>query len=228
VTTSTRPDGALNRELRAIVEGAGLPVEVAQTIARGNAQIEQSGEACGLAVGDIAPEFTLFGADGHQVRLSERLAEGPVIVSFYRGAWCPFCNLELRALASALPKIRELGASLIAISPQAPDESAGLVQQHHLTFDVLSDLDGAVARAWKLRFTLSDELKALYQNVFELDLTKANADGSWTLPVPGTFVLDRHGVIRARYVSSDYTTRMEPDEIISTLTALARDDGRNS
>ena len=223
MTTLTRPHGALNAELQAIVEGAALPAEVAQTIARANAQIEQSGEASGLAVGDMAPEFTLLGADGRQVRLSERLAEGLVIVSFYRGAWCPFCNLELRALASVLPKISELGASLIAISPQAPEESAGLVGQHQLTFDVLSDLDGAVARAWKLRFTLSDELKALYQNVFALDLTKANADGSWTLPVPGTFVLDRHGVIRARYVSSDYTTRMEPDEIISTLTALARD-----
>jgi peroxiredoxin len=210
-------------ELKAIVEGADLPEEVAQTIARANAQIEQSGEASGLAVGDIAPEFTLFGADGHQVRLSERLAQGPVIVSFYRGAWCPFCNLELRALASALPKISGLGASLIAISPQSPDESAGLVQQHQLTFDVLSDLDGAVARAWKLRFTLPDELKALYQNVFTLDLTKTNADGSWTLPVPGTFVLDRYGVIRARYISTDYTTRMEPGEIISALAALAKD-----
>lgn len=222
MTALTRPDGTLNEELRAMVENASFPAEVAQLILRTNAQIDQSGEAPGLVIGDTAPEFELFDPYGHKVRLSDRVAEGPVVVSFYRGAWCPFCNIELRALASALPKIRELGASLIAISPQAPDESAGLVDRQQLTFEVLCDLDGAVARAWKLRFNVPDELKALYQNIFALDLTKANADGSWTLPIPGTFVLDRHGVIRARYASTDYTTRMEPSEIISVLASLDR------
>lgn len=220
MTTSTRPDGALNNELRATLENFGLPEEVARTIVRTNAQVEQSGQAPGLAVGDTAPDFALPDARGQQIRLSERLAKGPVVVSFYRGAWCPFCNVELRALQSVAPQLGELGASLIAISQQAPDESISLIERHQLTFDVLSDCDGAVARAWKLRFTLSDELKALYQNVFELDLTKANADGSWTLLVPGTFVLDRDGVIRASYVSTNYTTRMEPDDIISALALL--------
>lgn len=221
MTTSTHPDGALNKELRELLGAFGLPATVTQTITQTNAQITRSGQAAGLAIGDTAPEFALADAQGRRVSLSERLAGGPVVVSFYRGAWCPFCNVELRALQSALPEISELGASLIAISQQAPDESVSLIERHHLTFDVLSDTDGAVARAWKLRFTLSDELKALYQNVFELDLTKANADGSWTLLVPGTFVLDHTGVIRACYVSTDYTTRMEPADIISALAALS-------
>jgi peroxiredoxin len=215
---TTRPSGDLTSQLTQYA--AQIPAPVTERLAAAFAEVTASGAAPGLAVGERAPLFSLPDATGQTVELAARLAQGPVVLSFYRGEWCPFCNLELRALQAALPEFRARGASLIAISPQSPDHSLSITEKAGLTFDVLSDARQEVIRAYRVQFTVPADLKDLHLNVFRNDLSAHTADGSWDLPIPATFVIDRGGIIRARHVSADYTTRMDPAEIQAALGAL--------
>jgi peroxiredoxin len=217
--TSTPPGGELTRQLAGYA--ARIPASVAPRLAAAFAEVTASGAAPGLAVGEPAPGFTLPGAAGEPVHLAARLALGPVVLSFYRGEWCPFCNLELRALQAALPRFRARGASLIAISPQSPDHSLSVTEKAGLAFDVLSDARQQVIAAYRVQFTIPADLKDLHLNLFGNDPSAQTADGSWNLPIPATFVIDQAGIIRARHVSADYTTRMDPDDIDKALAALS-------
>jgi peroxiredoxin len=199
---------------------AQVPQPISDRIDASLAEVAASGTAPGLAVGERAPEFELPDALGKTVSLRERLLAGPVVLVFYRGEWCPYCNVHLRALQAALPEINARGASLIAISPQSPDHSLSMREKADLTFDVLSDVGQAVISAYKVRFTVPADLQDLHINVFQNDLRQHTADGSWSLPVPATFVIDREGVVRAAHVSADYRTRMEPADVISALGTL--------
>jgi peroxiredoxin len=165
--------------------------------------LRSRGAAPGIEVGERAPDFVLPDATGAKVALSDRLAAGPVVMSFYRGAWCPICNIELQALQGALPQITKLGASLLAISPQAPDDSMSLVERHGLEFDVLSDVDQQVIRAYRLQFELPDALRQMYP-ALGFDLPRLNADSTWRLPVPATFVIGSGGIVQARHVDPNY------------------------
>lgn len=198
-----------------------IPEPFASVIDRMVADLRDRGVTPGIAVGEQAPGFEAPDAHGKPVRLEDRLAAGPVVLSFYRGAWCPICNLELRALQQILPELRAAGAALVAISPQAPDASLSLVETLDLGFDVLSDLDQSIIAAYRLQFELPDDLKMLYEQI-EMPLTAINADGTWNLPVPATFVIDAEGVVRARHVDPDYRTRMEPREILAAVVELTR------
>ncbi len=172
-----------------------------------------------LQVGAKAPDFSLPEARGGVQTLSSLLSKGPVIVTFYRGGWCPFCNLQLRAYQSILPEIHRLGAQLIAISPQTADNSLSDVEKKGLTFPVLSDVQNRVARQYGLVFELSDVLKEL-QRGFGNSLPKFNGDDSWELPMPGTFVLDRKGVVRLAHADPDYRLRLEPAIMLDALRAV--------
>jgi peroxiredoxin len=173
-----------------------------------------------LQVGAKAPDFTLPDSNGKSVTLSTLLAKGPVVVTFYRGGWCPFCDLQLRAYQEALPEIRRLGGELVAISPQTPDYAMSDVEKKALTFPVLSDAHNAAARKFGLVFNLSEAFQAL-QTGFGSVLPKFNGDDSWELPMPGTFVLDRTGTIRLAHVDPNYMVRLEPAAIVAALKALA-------
>lgn len=210
--------GELQHQLQEI--NARVPAPMAERIDAALKEVEASGAAPGLAVGDQAPEFVLPDAEGRPVSLSERLAAGPVVLVFYRGEWCPYCNTHLRALQAALPDITANSASLIAISPQAPDHALSMTEKAELSFDVLSDVDQKVIRAYKVQFTVPADLQDLHVNVFHNDLRSHTADGSWNLPVPATFVIDPAGIVRAAHVSPDYRTRMEPAAIIAALSNL--------
>lgn len=209
---------SLRSQLDEIV--AQIPEAIDARITNDTAAITQSGVAPGIAVGEHAPAFTLPDATGRSVDLAELLAKGPVVLSFYRGEWCPFCNLQLRSFQAVLPRLRELGASLVAVSPQAADHALSLTEKYDLAFAVLSDVDQAVIRAYRLHFTLSGDLEDLQVNVFHNDPADQNADHSRSLPVPGTFVIDRDGIVRAAFVSADWRYRPEPAEIIAALEAL--------
>jgi peroxiredoxin len=215
---ATAEVGALRHQLEQI--NAPIPEPIAERISTAIAQVEASGAVPGLAVGERAPDFSLPDAVGRVISLRERLSQGPVVLVFYRGEWCPYCNTYLRALQAALPEIASRGASLIAISPQSADHSLSITEKAALSFDVLSDVDQAVIRAYKLQFTVPDDLQDLYLNVFDTDLRDHNADRSWQLPVPATFVIGRDGVGRAAHVSADYRTRMEPGDILAALDEL--------
>jgi peroxiredoxin len=172
-----------------------------------------------LQVGAEAPDFTLPDAHGKPVSLSALRARGPVVVTFYRGSWCPFCDLQLRAYQGALGAIRDLGAELVAISPQTPDYARSDVEKKELTFPVLTDEGNRVAREFKLVFTLSDTLRTL-QTHFGSVLPKFNGDDSWELPMPGTFVIDRHGVVWFASVDPNWMVRVEPAAILAALRAV--------
>lgn len=175
-----------------------------------------------MQVGQTAPEFTLPDAFGHEVSLKTVLAKGPVVISFYRGEWCPFCNIELHGLQQALPKMEELGATLIAISPEKPDHGIVATEKHKLTFPVLSDLGNKVARQFGIVFQIGQELKEFSKKVFKNDLAVRNGDDSYELPVPATFVIDRTGVVRFAHVDVDYMTgRAEPEAVVAALEAIA-------
>jgi peroxiredoxin len=176
-----------------------------------------------LTVGQSAPHFTLPDAFGNQVSLQSLLAQGPVIISFYRGEWCPFCNLELHAFEELLPKIKQLGATLVAISPEKPDHGIVITEKNKLTFPVLSDFGNKVAHQFGIVFQVGPELQEFSKNVFKNDLAVRNGESSYELPVPATYVLDATGVIRYAHVEVDYMTgRAEPADVVAALETIAR------
>jgi peroxiredoxin len=193
--------------------------DIADMMVRADHQLAATGIARhALQAGDKAPDFELADTIGGVVTLSDRLAHGPVVLSFYRGGWCPFCNLELRASQGALARIESLGATLLAVSPQLPDESLSTAEKNALDFSVLSDLGCEIAKALGVAFELADELRPIYDR-FGHGLPKVNGAG-WLLPIPATYVIDRDGTIVLAFVDTDYRTRLEPDAIISALEAL--------
>lgn len=174
----------------------------------------------GLKVGAKAPDFILNNAFGKPVGLASALKKGPVVLVFYRGAWCPFCNLHMHALQASLPKFEALGAQLIAVTPQQPDRSQAQIKKDGYPFEILSDLDSKVMKAYRLYYELSPELVVVYKR-FGLDVAAFNGPGREVLPVPGTFVIDSRGVIQAVHADTDYKERMEPTAIIAALKKMA-------
>jgi peroxiredoxin len=175
-----------------------------------------------LKVGQSAPDFTLPDAFGNQVSLKALLPKGPVVVSFYRGEWCPFCNIELRALAEALPKMRALGATLIAISPEKPDHGIVAAEKNNLAFPVLSDFGNKVARQFGIVFQVGQNLKEFSKDVFKNDIALRNGEESYELPVPATYVIDTAGIIHFAHVDVDYMLgRAEPEAVVAALETIA-------
>jgi peroxiredoxin len=170
--------------------------------------------------GDIAPDFTLPNARGEQISLYACLENGPVVLTYYRGGWCPYCNMQLRAYQAILPELRSLGATLIAISPEPPDTSLSTAEKNELEFEVLSDISSDAGRAYRLMFDLSDELKTFYTEMGN-DLSKRNADGEWHLPLPATYVIDTNKRITLAYLDADYRNRLEPADIMTALRTPA-------
>jgi peroxiredoxin len=196
------------------------PPEVLRTAAAEMHKLADAGIATrALGVGAGAPDFSLPDAQGNVVTLASLLGQGSVVVSFYRGGWCPFCDLQLRAYQGVLGQVHSLGAELVAISPQTADYALSDVEKKQLTFPVLSDKGNAVARTYGLVFSLSETLRRLQTN-FGYPLPQFNGDDSWDLPMPGTFVLDKAGVVRLAHVDPDYTKRLEPTAIVEALRAI--------
>ncbi|HHJ34732.1 MAG TPA: AhpC/TSA family protein [Gammaproteobacteria bacterium] len=172
-----------------------------------------------INVGDSFPDFDLPNADNQASPLSAFLDDGPLVISFYRGAWCPYCNLEINALQQRLDDIRAAGAQLIAISPQTPDKSTDQISASKLTFDVLSDVGNKLARQCGLVFTLPESLRPIYA-AWELDIPGHNGDDSFELPMPATFIVGTDGKINYAFIDMDYTKRLEPAVIIEQLKQL--------
>ena len=168
-----------------------------------------------------APDFALPDALGATVRLAELLTRGPVALVFYRGEWCPYCNLALRAYQASLPEIERLGATLVAISPQTPDNSLTTVEKKGLTFPVLSDVGNRVARQYGLVFAIGEAARPVYAAI-GADLPAFNGDASWELPMPGVFVIAPDGTVRFVAVEADFTRRPDPGTILTALRPLAR------
>lgn len=173
-------------------------------------------EQTALQVGAAAPDLTLPDATGKPVRLADLWATGPLVMIFYRGGWCPYCNLELRAWQQQLDALHAKGARLVAISPQTPDNSLSIAEKNALAFPVLSDSNPAVAEAFGVAFELPAELVGLYRRVGN-DLPTLNGNGRWVLPVPATYVIGMDGRIQQAHIEADYRERAEPAEVLRQL-----------
>ncbi|CAN0406977.1 unnamed protein product [Scytosiphon promiscuus] len=176
--------------------------------------IANATEVRGLSKGNRAPDFSLPNAFGKKILLSQALKSGIVIIKFYRGEWCPICNLDLRAIQQHLTQIRSLGASLIAISPQRPDDALTAIQKNELEYEVLSDADQEVIKAYNLQFDPGEDYHQ------RRDLSVLNGGGLKTLPVPATFIVNTDQIIEAAHVEANYTERMGPREIIEVLKGM--------
>ncbi|WP_433944648.1 peroxiredoxin-like family protein [Paenibacillus sp. SN-8-1] len=181
---------------------------------------QQSGIVYGLQEGQQAADFTLNNSTGHPINLSEQLSRGPVVLTFYRGGWCPFCNIQLRAYQSILPDIQAVGGQLIAISPQSPDHTLSQQEKEDLSFEVLSDTNGLVASLYKVLFEVPLYVQEVMTKRLSLSLAEYNATDRWILPVPSTFIIDQSGVIRLAYVNPDFMKRLEPQEILDQLKRM--------
>jgi peroxiredoxin len=173
-----------------------------------------------LKASDRAPEFVLQDADGREVSSRDLLAKGPLVVTFYRGVWCPYCNLDLEALQEALPAIAALSAQLVAISPQTPPNSRKSQRENKVSFPILSDPGNEVAARFGLRFELPDYLVELYRNTFKNDLARINGEPSWTLPMPARYVIGTDGVVAYAEVNPDYTRRPDAEELLPVLVGM--------
>jgi peroxiredoxin len=194
--------------------------EIVAAIAFDNDALRKSGIVeRALGTGAKFPDLTLTNAVGGQSRIYDKLASGPLVVTFYRGGWCPYCNLELRAYQGALADIRALGADLVAISPEAPDNTLSTAEKNELKFEILSDVNGRLEDALGIRFDLANPIIALYKR-FGHDLPTHNGDGRWSLPIPATYVLDRDGTIALAFVEPDYRKRLEPADAIAALQKI--------
>jgi len=172
-----------------------------------------------LKENDHAPNVFFRDKDLKPVYLKDIFEKHHVVLSFSRGTWCPYCNLELQSLNKIKDKIEEKGGRLVAVSPELHEFSAKFLIENNIDFPVLSDLSNKAANEFGLVFELSPQYREIYKQ-FNIHLNKLNGESSWTLPVPATFIISKNGTIKSTYVNADYTQRMEPDEILAVMDKL--------
>jgi peroxiredoxin len=196
-----------------------LPAEVAEAFAAEQRDLAAAGHPSGVAEpGSRLPDGELLDVAGEPATLAETLGGKPAVIVFYRGGWCPYCNIALRTYqAQLVPALAGRGVSLIAISPQTPDGSLSTKESKELTFTVLSDPGNQIAGQLGILTAPSDGTRAA-QLQLGLDLTQVNADGTTALPMPTVVIADADGVIRWIDVHLDYTTRTEPGQILQAVT----------
>jgi peroxiredoxin len=168
------------------------------------------------AGGAFSPTTNLRDAHNRPFDLNALIASKPVILTFYRGGWCPYCNLELRAYQALLSEIHAEGAELVAVSPELPDHSLTTAEKNDVSFTVLSDIGGELASALGIRFTLSEAVRPFYEKAGHA-LPDRNGDGDWALPMPATFVIQRGGRIAEAFIEPDYRKRLDPQQALAAL-----------
>jgi peroxiredoxin len=192
------------------------PVPVKKIYADGLKAVDESGVvAAAKQLGDKAPDFALTNAKGKTVRLSDVLKKGPVVLTWYRGGWCPYCNLTLRALQKELPNFKAAGATLLALTPEVPDQSMSTAEKNELEFEVLSDIDSNVAREYGIVYKLTDDVAKIYEEKFGLSSYNGNDDNE--LPLAATYIIAQDGTITYAFLDFDYRKRAEPSVITAEL-----------
>lgn len=181
--------------------------------------VEESGVLeSAINVGDIAPDFTLTNAEAKEISLYEELKKGPVVLMWYRGGWCPYCNITMHYMQEFVGEFRERGAELIALSPEKPDDALSMAEKHDLEFVVLSDLHNVVAHKYGVVFKLTPEVHKIYEESFNLSQYNDNDKGE--LPLAVTYVIDMDGTVTYAFLHPDYRERADIDDIIKALEDL--------
>ena len=205
-----------------------LPQEVMDSLTGFIGRLVESGLAeNAINVGDKAPEFNLPDIHGNQTKLSDLLKQGPVVINYYRGGWCPFCSLELKAYQNLLPEIKAAGGILVGISPEAPDHSLSTAEKFTLEFEVLSDWSNDVAGKYGLVFELEPAIREIYTS-FGFELPEINGDDSWTLPIPAVYVVDQDGTVVWADVNANYTERAEPADVLQALKEISSENAQKA
>lgn len=194
------------------------PLEVQEIMLAATKKLEDASiSKNALQVGDTAKDFTLPNALNNSVSLSEALEENDfVVINFYRGLWCPYCNLELKALQNVNEDLKNLNTKLIAISPQTPDSSLSTKEKNELSFEVLSDSYNKTAKDYGLVFSLAQELRPIYKS-FKIDIEGLNQEDSYELPMPATYVINKNKEVIFAFIDEDYTKRCEPQTILDII-----------
>ena len=174
--------------------------------------------ADGILGGDKTPDFTLSNALNKPVSLYNELKNGPVILTWYRGGWCPYCNITLHNLQERLPEFQQAGATLMALTPELPDKSLSTSEKHNLEFTVLSDLGNKIGKEYGVVFELTSDVASIYEDAF--GLIESNGDESNELPLAATYIIDQNGIIQYAFLDADYRKRAEPNEVIEALEKL--------
>nr|WP_298997588.1 peroxiredoxin-like family protein [uncultured Allomuricauda sp.] len=169
-----------------------------------------------VKTGDTLPDFTLPDENQNEITLNQILQQDYLIISFYRGGWCPYCNMELRALQQFSEDFKNLGANLVAISPETPDNSLTTSEKNELQFKILSDIDNQYAKELNLAFQMPEDLKDVYHS-FGLHVDEHNGNSNYELPMPATYVIDKNKNVIYDFVPEDYTQRLDPKEILEFL-----------
>lgn len=169
-----------------------------------------------VKTGDQFPDFELPNAQGETVSLSEQLQKGKIVLIFYRGGWCPYCNLELKAFQEVLPQIKEKGATLIAITPETPDNSLSTKEKNQLDFEVLTSENNELARSLNLVFKLPEALAELYGK-FGIDLLESQGNDANELPIAATYIIEQSGKISYHFLAEDYKLRADPELVLAAL-----------
>ena len=173
-----------------------------------------------LKVGNKIPDFTLPNAYGKLIVSSELLEQGPLVINFFRGDWCPFCRLMLQALNEALPAIIAAGGNLVAISPDTGGRLLRAKNRLNLSIELLSDVDNGVALDFGVAFRAPEAYRQVLQS-YGTNLNERHGNDGWIIPIPAAFVVDRSGTIRYAFVEPEFVRRAEPDEIVAVLRQLA-------
>lgn len=218
---TTKEKGELDAllEVRRKASAAKASDRKKQIYADGIAAVKNSGILDkALNVGDKAPNFTLNNALNKEVSLYSELENGPVILTWYRGGWCPYCNITLLKLQEKLPDFQKEGATLMALTPEVPDKSLSTSEKNELEFIVLSDVDNVVGKEYGVVFQLTLDVASIYETGF--GLSEYNGNKSNELPLAATYVIDKNGIIQYAFLDSDYRNRAEPSEIINALQKL--------
>lgn len=210
---------SLTKELedKRTAAAANIPSEKYAVMQASTNQLKEedlSGKA--FKTGQVIPAFELPNAKGNTVKSADLLKNGPLVISFYRGGWCPYCNMELRALQSILGKIKEAGAQLVAVTPETPDNSLTTSEKNELSFEVLSDIDNKYAKELGLVFQMPEDLREVYHS-FNIDVAKHNGNNDYELPMPATYIVNTNGEIMFDFVPEDYTYRLDPEEVLKAL-----------
>lgn len=212
----------LDKFTDALLKSGAIPDVVVRELMDNIAEQIASGQATrALKAGQLAPSFSLRDADGNRFSSSEALRRGPLVVSFYRGVWCPYCNIELEALEAARGDIESRGASLAAVSMQNAANSRRSARENHLNFPILVDSGGLVASQFGLRYDLPPRMLELYATLGH-DLKVVNGEDSGSLPMPGLYVIGQDGIVAYAEVNPDYTKRPDPNDLLPILDQFMR------
>lgn len=211
---------SLTDQLQAVADASSkrLPEPVLKSFKEGIQTVKQTGiEASAKQVGDQAVDAQLFGWDGESVTLSEAWKDGPIVLMWYRGGWCPYCNIQLRAMQQRLSEIEGAGAKLIVLTPELPAKAKETAEANDLSMKVLHDKNSEVAEQYGILFDLPAAIIPMYRD--KLKLGSFNGNDNMQLPLAATYVISSSGAITYAFLNADYKKRAEPDDVIAAVKA---------